>query len=62
MPARGGVAGAYNSFYPYCLVLVLYFILSKTHQNTVVSMCLNVMDFPVNVFSKRPVNVSYFAL
>ena len=42
--------------------LVLYFILPTSHPNNVVSICLNVIDFPVNVFSTLPVNVSYFAL
>ena len=50
VPAEGGVAGANNPSHPYCLLLVLDFILlGAARPNDLVSICLSVIHFNVNV-------------
>ena len=43
------MAGANNPYHPYCLVLALDFILPEARPNDLVSICLSVIHFNVNV-------------
>ena len=43
------MAGADNPSHPYCLVLALDFILPEARPNDLVSICLSVIHFHVNV-------------
>ena len=46
VPAGGGGGWSEQPFSP-----VLYFIVPETRPNNVVSICLNIIQFPVNVFN-----------